>query len=446
MNRRRIPMSAQFFPRFVVRKGRANVRIYDLACAGLVGVIVAGCNTPSAIPARVAKPEAPLAPHLTPEEATTANAAAKQCSSSSPVDVASIAAVDAFAVGFGERGGLVAWSSSSGIQGRVLDAGGHFLLSAMNLSLPNDAKPIEIAPLGQGFVVIAQRVETQNSLCEGRCIDATCSGWPAGSPQPHICSSSCPKPCVIPLRHEFFLRYVDLGGKNIGGQKSWTSGLVGVEAVLHGDGRSLGILTGNEIVWVQTDDVLGLVMKREKLPLMTYALPIRGRGKPSLLAVAEDGSVRLVDAAGEHPLQGSIGDGRSGRILDARLQARWDTNDQLHIAKQAWMTSLDSIQYSFVDQGIVHTRDESERGVFRAPFAEYVEPHFEAGRFRRRSWLQRSIGEDIDLQAVDPAADVRRAQFVWTGKTFLFVYPLVTTPQNLRGIVFQCGDPASKPG
>lgn len=420
--------------------------MYELASCLVLGLVVAACTASNAPSPQVAVVSVPIAPHEIPDEATTAHAAATHCSAAAPVDISSISTAPAFALGFGEKGGLVAWSTPAGLRGRALDGAGRLLASEVNLSLPVDAKPIEIAPLGQGFVVVAQRVETQNSFCEGRCIDATCSGWPAGSPQPHVCMRSCPKPCVIPRHHEFFLGYVDLLGKTIGGQKSWQAGLVGVEAMLHGDGRSLGIMTGNEIVWVQTDDVVGLSMKRVPLPSMMYALPIRGRRKPSLLAVAEDGSVRLVDAEGEHPLEGTIGNAQSGRILDARLQARWDTNDRLHIAKQAWMSSLDSIQYSYVDKGIVLTPEGIQRGEFRAPFAEYVEPHFENGRFRRRSWLQRSIGEDIDLRAYDPAADAGRASFVWTGKTFLFVYPSIATPQNLRGIVIECSDPAFKPG
>lgn len=438
--------SPLFLPRSKRQERNEIVRMYELAGCLTLGLLVAACNASGPTPARVANVATPFAPHRIPEEATTAHAAAERCTSSAPVDIASTSSTTAFALGFGEKGGLVVWSSPSGIHARALDAASHVLPNEIHLSLPIDAKPIEIAPLGRGFVVIAQRVETQNSMCEGRCTDATCSGWPAGSSQPHVCTYTCPKPCVIPLRHEFFLRHVDLLGKPIGGQKSWQTGLVGVEALLHGEGRSLGIMTANEIVWVQTDDVLGLKMKREPLPAMVYALPIRGGGKPSLLAVADDGSARLVDAEGEHLLQGTIGDARSGRILDARLQARWDSNDRLHVAKQAWMNSLDSIQYSYVDQGIVHTQDDIQRGGFRAPFAEYVEPHLEDGTFRRRSWLQRSIGEDIDLRARDPEADVRRAQFVWTGKTFLFVYPRVTVPQTLWGIVVDCGERASKPG
>jgi len=446
MTHRRRPTRPFFFSSFEALERKTTVRIYELVRCCLLGLIVGACTAPTKAPVSTAGSRVPETPNLMPEEATTANAAAPRCSLSSPVELAAIASDASFAVGFGEKGGLVAWSTPAGIRGRALDAASNVVGSEIDLSLPIGAKPIEIAPLGRGFVVVAQRVETKNSVCEGRCIDSTCSGWTAGTPAPHICKSSCPKPCVVPVKHEYFLRHVDQFGKIIGGQKSWITGLVNVEAILHGDGRGLGILTGSELVWVQTDDPLGMVMKRQPLPSMAYALPIRGRRNPSLLAVAEDGSARLVDVDGDHALQGTIGDARSGRILDARLQARWDTNDRLHIAKQAWMSALDAIQYSYVEKGVVLTRNDIERGGFREPFAEYVEPHFEDGRFRRRSWLQRSIGEDIDLRVMDPAADVRRAKFVWTGKTFLFVYPLSTTPQNLREIVVDCSDLASKPG
>jgi hypothetical protein len=439
------PLRSSIGPSFRGLERKTSVRIYELVGCGLFGLVVGACSAPRQVPVLAGKSEASEAPNVTPEEATTTNAGASRCSSSASVELASTTPDAAFAVGFGEKGGFVAWSAPSGIRGRALDAAGRRLGREMELALPIGAKPIEIAPLGRGFVVVAQRVETKNSLCEGRCLDATCSGWPAGTPAPHICKSSCPKPCVVPVHHEFFMLSVDLSGKTIGDQTSWVTGLVNIEAILHGDGRSLGILTGSELVWVQTDVRLGAVVKREPLPSMAYALPVRGRGKPSLLAVAEDGSVRLVDTEGDHALQGTIGDARSGRILDARLQARWDSNDRLHIAKQAWMLALDAIQYSYVENGVVLTHDAIERGVFRAPFAEYVEPYLEGDRFRRRSWLQRSIGEDIDLRAGDPEADVRRAQFVWTGKTFLFVYPLASTPQNLRAIVVDCSDPASKP-
>jgi len=233
----------------------------------------------------------------------------------------------------------------------------------------------------------------------------------------------------------------------MGGQSVWRTGAVDIEAVLFGDGRSLGILTGNEIFWVHTDASSGLVTTRRELSRMQYALPVRGKGAPSLLALTENGTVRWIGERGEQQIQGSLADPRSGRFVDARLQARWDANGRLHIAKQAWLESLDSIQYSVIDGGALHSVGEIQRGGFREPFAEYVEMHFVSRHFQRSSWIQSSIGREIDLRDIDPDADVDHAKFAWTGKVFLFAYPtLVPNPSKLRVITAQCQGRATKPG
>lgn len=377
--------------------------------------------------------------HVGSVEATVQNAGATRCQLSVPMEIGAIVQYGRFAIGFGVRGGLVAWSTSEGIRVRALSLAGAPIGREMNIGLPADAMAVEVAPLGRGFVVIAKRIEYRQATCEGRCVDATCSGWPRDVPQPHVCEYWCPKPCTIPSKHEFVIQYVNIAGQTIGAPIIAETGFIDVEAMLLGDGRSLGFMTRHEIFWIRTNERSSIALTRHDLPQVQYALPVRGTGSPTLLALEEDGAARVIDERGVHAVKGSLIDPRSGRIVDARLQARWDSSGRIHVARQAWLESLDAIHYAVIEGHEVRQVGDVERRGFREPFAEYVEPHYEDGRFRRSSWLQRIIGDDIDLRSRDPRVDAMHARFVWTGRTFLFAYPTLDGAEHtLRAMIADC--------
>lgn len=421
----------------------SNVRrsgLRQIVCWGLVTSVAVGCSKPPVASLSDApRYNAPSEHFLPLEEAAVANAGAQRCTYSPPIDIDGLDHDARFAVGFGERGGLVAWSATNGTHVRPWSMDGRFTGSTIVHTQVPLAKPIEIAPIGRGFVAILKRVETQDSVCGGRCIDATCAGWPAGTPQPQVCAYTCSKPCRIPSAHEFVLLYLDMSGQIIGTPKVWRTGLFEVESILAGDGRSVGILTGETVIWVRVDEHDSLTMRRQPLPGAKYLLPIRGRGAPSLLGLSEEGEVLLVDEKGEHLVRGNLVDPRAGRFVDARLQARRDSTGRIHVAQQAWTISLDAMQYSMIDENEIRPVGEISSGVFRAPFQEYVEPHYEGRGIRRRSWTQRVIGDDIDLAAVDPNADVEHARSGWTGKAFVFAYFTKNrTPSRLKMIHVRC--------
>jgi hypothetical protein len=383
--------------------------------------------------------------NMSPTEATVTNAGADHCDVAPHEDVASIEIGAEFAIGFGDQGGLLAWSTQAGVRVRPLSLegkprGAETIVAGVNIS-----KPIQIAPLGVGFVLITKRIEYADRLCESRCLDAACVGLPPGVAQPQVCFQRCEKPCKSPATQTLFIQYINLAGQTVGVPSVWSTGLGDIEAVLPGDGKSLGMLLGSEILWVHTDAHAGIATTHRALPSMQYALLVRGIGTPTLLALSEEGSVRLIEERGDQMLKGSLVDPRSGRILDARLQARRDPQGRIHIAKQAWVESLDSIQYSVIENGELPSLGQIERGGFREPFAEYVEPHFDIGHFYRSSWIQQTIGQGIELREHDSDASVRDARVVWTGKTFLFTYSTQgVNPPVLRTIVVDCSGKAAQ--
>jgi hypothetical protein len=428
-----------FFPISVVARCKNLVHLTGIVAAALVLLAVAGCSSPVRGNAAVASIERAGPPHVAPAEATARNAGAEHCDLHAPVDIAVIEQSDDFAIGFGERGGLIAWSTSEGTRVRPLSTTGAATGAGIVIDWPRTAKPVEVVPFARGFLVVGKRVEYRMSACESQCTDATCAGWPAGTPQPHVCSYPCLKPCQVPNSQQFVMQYVDLTGKSFAEPTMSASNFVDLEAVIQGDGRSIGLVTGDEMLWIRTNDRDAIVLNSRSLPRIRYALPVRGKGSPTLLGLDEDGSAQMIDEYGVHAVKGSLIDGRSGRIIDARLQARWDSNGRLHVARQAWMISLDSIHYAVIDNFEVRSVLElGERG-FREPFAEYVEPHLEDGRFRRSSWLQRVVGDDIDLRRKDPKANANHARFAWTGKSFLFAYPAFRSlGETLRTMIADC--------
>ncbi|WP_437304330.1 hypothetical protein [Sorangium sp. So ce388] len=222
----------------------------------------------------------------------------------------------------------------------------------------------------------------------------------------------------------------DSAGCALGAWVPLQGGPLDIEAVIPGTDRAFALVTGKDFISLHLPAARAaasdaLEVTRRELPAADYALPVRGSGPPSLLLLDEGGALRVVGPDGVRSVQGHFTDGLSGRLLDARLQARWGPDGRIHVARQVWLSSMDTVQYAVLDAldspgaaGAGGALDHlalrpdgaAERGALRPPFAEYVEPHGERGRFRRRTWLQRTVGEDIDLRAADPDASDARAR------------------------------------
>lgn len=358
-------------------------------------------------------------PHEPAPEAAIANAGAERCRLGAPVDIGAATKKGTYALGFGAKGGLAVWVSPRSVLARPLSATASPAGDDMALPLPADAQPEEVVPAGRGFVVIARSPLRKRDTCAGRCPDPTCSRWPAGVPQPHVCTVPCTVPCDILVGIETVLLHTDRAGRAIGEPAALPTTGGPIEAVIQGEPRSFGFVTGRGLFMVRVRPDDGLEIARTELPKADFVLPVRGAGPASVLLLNKDGSAQIVDAGGAHPVTGNLHDSHSGQIVDARFQARWGPDGKIHVARQAWLIAKDAIRYATLVGGELRFDGPAERG-FRAPFAEYVEPWHRAGLWERGSWLQRNIGEDIDLRAVDPEASAGAA--FWTGVAFAFTY------------------------
>ncbi len=416
---------------------RSNPRNFAASVRpGLLAALVlslVGCPAPvvNTAPPKKPEPAKVVITHVAPAEATAANAAASRCSLQSE-QVGALAKDGSFAIGFGQQGGLVAWSGPEGVRAKPLTSAGKTGGPGVSIAFPRGSDPAEIAPLGQGFVILAKRTEYVDGMCPGKCTDATCAGWPAGKPQPHVCKSKCEQPCKRPSAINYFVQYTDLEGHNATAGMPFRTGPEGIVAAIAGDGKSMAFITGKDIIWIRTRPDGKIESERIEMPAAKFVLPVRGNGPPTLLLAEENGSLEVVEERKTREVTGSLVDKKSGRLVDARLQSRWGADNHIHVARQAWMVSLDSIQYAHIENYELRYAGEPQGKGFREPFAEYVEPHLVDGRFRRSSWLQKAVGEDIDLQNADAAADVSNARFAWSGSVFVFVY--LTRPAHREAV------------
>ncbi|WP_437678975.1 hypothetical protein [Sorangium sp. So ce131] len=422
-----------------------------LASLAAARCVPAPTLAPAPAPAAASDPP-PAAPHRPAPEATTANAGAARCQLRGPSDLGALAPGGVFAVGFGDRGGLAVWAGPGGARARPLTAFTEPAGAEVALALPKDAAPREVVPVAGGFVVLAQRLVVRPLACASRCVDATCSSWPAGTPQPHVCYRPCLRPCPRLEPVGLVAQRTDSAGCALGAWVPLQGGPFDIEAVIPGTDRAFALVTGKDFIsihlpatrapaarsWAARAPASGaLEVTRSELPAADYALPVRGSGPPTLLLLDEGGALRVVGPGGVRSVQGNFTDALSGRLLDARLQARWGPDGRIHVARQVWLSSMDTLQYAVLDAidapGVagaggaldhlaLRPDGAAERGALRPPFAEYIEPHGERGRFRRRTWLQRTVGEDIDLREADPDASDARARIAWSGEAFAITY------------------------
>jgi hypothetical protein len=326
----------------------------------------------------------------------------------------------AFALGFGERGGLAVWENGARIQARGMTADAAPRGRVVDLPLPPGAEPRQVVPVPGGFAVIALRPSYHSFGCTGTYTTGDCDAGP-GVPIPEACERLSHETCRELDGYDVFAQPSDPEGRALGEARSFRMGPSRIVAVLPGRGRTLGFATGDELVTLHVRPGGPVEEVRVELPRAKFMLPVRGTGPPSILLFDEYGAPRLVDAGGVHSLGGSVSDARTGFIRDARLQARWGPDGRIHVARQAWLISVATIWYGVVEDGALQA-DGEPVPEFRAPFGDYVVTRPVGQRFRRGTWLQKTVGEDIDLHAVDPHADGERARVSWNGKAFVFGY------------------------
>jgi hypothetical protein len=410
--------------------------------------VLAGCPGPS-VPAvgqkvgqKVETTKAtPSVVHVSAPDMTIANVGAEKCTVQTVQQIGALAKGGGFAVGFGQHSGLIAWSSPEGLRLKPLSSAGVASGSAIATPVPKGTKPVEIIAIGRGFAVIAKRIEMTAGPCESACGDKPC---PEVKPE-----EAAPQACEKPTGHEFFVLLTDVDGKNPTAGRPFHTGLVEIETILPGDGRAIGVMTKNEVVWIQKRPDGRLDSERVELPRVEHVIPVRGVGPPAVLLLNNDGSMQLLDERGTHDIEGKfIGmRGKAGPTAPVKPGAKpnakaavkpppappavanpavemsfrsfWGAKGRIEIGRRIG----DATQYASVEKLVLRNLNDSETSGIRELFTNSVELQIDNGHGRRIGWDKRPIGSDIDVHAADPAADLSRMRYAYSGSVFVFAHP-----------------------
>lgn len=373
-----------------------------------LGLLLAACTAQPHVPRadRAAERGTLPAAHPLPSEATRSNAGAAVCRQRATAVAAN---AGDFALGFGERGGLVVWSGARGLEAAPFDPNGNPVRTQR--VIPLALRPQHVAPLGPGFLVVGAQADTPAPACNPRrCIDPTCAGFTSNQPQ--VCMTEC-SPCPGPTRGGLALLATDDDGVLLAAPVP-LPGSTKLLATFDGDGRALGLLTDEALFWIEQLPDASLAVRRVAFGRKEYVLAVRGGGPPAFLAVDGLGAVELFDAEASRPIEGALV--ASGMFVDARLQARW-AEGKIHVARQAWTVAPDAIQTQTIEGGALRSTGETVK-TFPSPFADYLSLHSVNAGLQRESWLQQKVGGPIDPTTVVPGARLANARSAFTGSVF----------------------------
>ncbi len=414
---------------------------WSVAIASLPWVLAA-CSGPSPAknPAKKVEtlpvPEVPVL-HVAASDATTVNAGAPKCTLQNVQQIGAFAKGGGIAVGFGQRGGLIAWSSPEGLRLKPLTSAGVAMGSAIATSFPKGVTPVEIIAVGRGFAVIVKRIETTAGPCETTCGDKPCPEVKPGEAAP-------PSSCAKPTGHQFFVLLTDHLGKNPTAGRPFHTGLVDIETVLRGDGRAIGMMTKTDVVWIQKRPDGRLDSERVELPSADYVIPIRGFGPPAVLLLDKEGSMRLLDERGTHDIEGKfVGMPSKGGAtpptkrgaapaakppptpplakpaVEMNFWSHWGAKGSIEIGRRIG----DVAHYAIIEKLVLRVLNDTENSGIRESFTNFVDIQIDNGHWRRVGWDKRPIGDDIDVREADAAADTTRMHQAWSGSAFVFVHP-----------------------
>lgn len=428
---------------------------------GLFSSLLVACPGPTPV-VKVEPPKVTptIAVHPPVPAMTNANVGAQRCTLQNVQHVGALARDGQLALGFGERGGLLAWSSPDGIRIKPVSPLGIASGASIAISYPKTVQPAAVAAVARGFALFARRVETAAGPCEGSCGDKPCPEVKPGEAAPQTCDK--------PTGYEYFVQLTDLDGKNPSAGRPFHTGLVDIESLLPGDGRAFGALTKNEVVWIQKRPDGRLDAERVELPGVEHVVPVFGHGPPAVLLVDKDGGMRLLDERGSHDIDGGFGGAQpkaatpapapkpsatppkpgvtppkpavqpplgktpppppAGKppVLPAakpasnvRFRCHWGPKGRLEVSRQEGTTT----QYAAIEKLVLRILKDSENPEIRESFVSEVEARMENGKMRRLGWDKRPVGDDVDVSEADPLADTARTRPVWSGSAFVFAHP-----------------------
>lgn len=396
---------------------------------------LAACGSrggPDAVPGPVTAPSAARAPERAgaADEATLATAGALRCRLAAATPVGPAEPRAAYAVAFGRDGGIVTWRARDGVLARRLTREGRPDGSLSRLPLAAGAEPDQVLPLDRSFVVVSSWSVLGAESFVDRCVDPTCSGWPAGEPQPHVCRVPCTRErqrevgrrtSLVVLGDDARIRgaalELDLDARPIAAFiPAWGSRF----ALLAEDGR-----------WLEGEaspSGTTLVLERRAEPL-SYLLPVRGAGPPALISIDESGALRVTDSRTDTPIGSAPLRVAAAHLEEARLQARWGDDHEIHLA---WLEG-DHVARVRIAGTRLEPQPPSPLDDLAPPFGRFVFwRSYGDGTFQRVLWPTGATwGEPIELSAADSAlaarvpygAPPRRPPLVeWTGARFVALY------------------------
>lgn len=387
--------------------------------------------------------------HKAALEATAATAGAAKCAFQNVQQIGALAKDGQIAIGFGDQGGLAAWTSPDGPRVKPLSSAGVAQGSAAPIQFPKGTQPAAVVAVGRGFAVIAKRIETAALPCEASCGDKPCP-VPAPAAKPDAKpdekpAEGAPQTCEKQVGYEYFTQLTGLDGKNPSAGRPFHTGLVDIETILPGDGRAAGLLTKSELVWLQKRPDGRLDSERIELPNDEMVIPILGAGPPSVLLINNSGSMRLLDERGFHEIEGKF-IGMAGKPAAAppakpaaagkpapaapppkpapkpaqemTIRSHWGAHGRIEVVRRLG----DSTQFAVVEKLVVRMLPDAESQEIRESFAKALDLRLENGRLRRTGWDKQPVGGDIDAHEADPAADVTQMHIAWTGNAFVFAH------------------------
>lgn len=396
--------------------------------------------------------------HVPASSLTTTNSGNATCTLQNGQQIGALAKDGSIALGFGQRGGLVAWASPEGFRVKPLSSQGVASGSALPISFPKGVEPAAVVAVARGFAVIGKRIETTTGPCEGTCADKPCPDAKPGEPAPT---------CEKPTGHEFFVQLTDVDGKNANAGRPFHTGLVEIENIIPGDGRAFGLLTKNDLIWIQKRPDERLDSERIELPNVDQVVPISGLGPPAVLLVSKDGSMQLLDERGTQDIEGSFV-GAQGKppaptppvkpsaappvkpsaappakppatppaapsakppstppapvakpMQDLGFSAHWGAKGRIEVSRRVG----DKVQYGVIEKLVLRTLNDAESAESRETFSKSVEVRIENGKARRIGWNKQPVGADIDVHEADAAADMAHVHWAWSGSAFVFAHP-----------------------
>ena len=402
-----------------------------LTFAGLVALASCAARSPTLGPPQlVASEEAPVLSPVTPNpavpEAVREDAGAITCTVGLPATLGGARERTSIASAFGEAGGLVAWRAETAVVARAIAANGSLGESSWVLPFPAAAEPSAVVPIDGGFVVVARAGAYAAGLCLGSCRTGV----------------GCQRLCQRRIGTTTYLAAAALSGEPRGAPLGPDLELRPVIAVTPAyAGRFALVTDSGQFAEVELDAAGRLTTHVRRVQMLSYLLPVRGAGRPTMLTFERDGTMLVIDARGEHAVDASVIGTWSDEWFE-RFQARHGADGRVHVAWWAPKYGPQSVQHAVVTTDtlrLVGPPRSAARGV-DPPFAAYVfAAADEKGIVQRRVWPYGPLRSQLDLAATDPQLQPTPS-IEWTGDRFVALYLAKAEGRTLlRTLPFDCG-------